>query len=93
VEVAALAIVVEAVANAARHSMATRCQVRLRRCAALHVEVDDNGVGVADDAVTGVGLASMWDRAAELGGGCVIEPGPDGGTSVRAWLPLPTAPW
>jgi signal transduction histidine kinase len=89
VEVAAFAIVLEAVANAARHGDATRCDVQLRRRDVLRVEVVDDGLGIAADAVAGVGLASMRERAAELGGGCVVERGGDGGTWVRAWFPLP----
>jgi signal transduction histidine kinase len=38
--------------------------------------------------LAGIGLGSMRERAAELGGRCEIEPGPAGGTRVQAWLPL-----
>jgi nitrate/nitrite-specific signal transduction histidine kinase len=34
-----------------------------------------------------VGLSSMRERAAELGGTCVIEPAPSGGARVLARLP------
>jgi signal transduction histidine kinase len=33
----------------------------------------------------------MQERAAELGGTCVVEPGMEGGTRVHARLPLQTA--
>ncbi len=36
----------------------------------------------------GIGLHSMRERAAELGGKCVIVTGRDGGTVVQAWLPF-----
>jgi signal transduction histidine kinase len=36
-----------------------------------------------------VGLTSMRERATELGGSFVVEPHPEGGTLVRARLPLP----
>jgi signal transduction histidine kinase len=35
-----------------------------------------------------VGLASMRERATEIGGRIAIDSDP-GGTRVRAWLPLP----
>ena len=89
VEVAAYRIVVEAVTNVQRHSGADRCQVRLARAhGELHVEVADDGTGLAEDRRAGVGLSSMRERAEELGGTFEVGPGADGGTVVRARLPL-----
>lgn len=89
VEVAAYRIVMEAVTNAARHADARRCIVRLTaKETALAVEVTDDGIGIKDGARAGVGLASMRERAAELGGVCVIESPPTGGTRVVARLPI-----
>lgn len=97
VEVAALRIATEALHNAARHSGAR--QVRLgveRRADALEVTVADDGAGLSASDVAGVGLASMRERAEELGGTCTVTSGPRGGTVVSARLPLhdddPTAP-
>lgn len=88
VEVAAYRIVVEAVANAVRHSSAGSCAVALRRDdGALRIEVRDTGVGIPSDPVPGVGLGSMRERAEELGGTCAFSPGPDG-TVVTVRLPL-----
>ena len=53
----------------------------------LLVEVVDDGAGVPDDAVTGVGLASLRRELRELGGRARIESAAQGGTRVRAWLP------
>jgi two-component system NarL family sensor kinase len=36
-----------------------------------------------------VGLSSMRERASELGGSCVVERAPEGGTRVLVRLPLP----
>lgn len=88
VEVAAYRIVSEALANVVRHAEASHVTVRLQAGAALEVEVRDNGVGIPLQTPAGVGLVSLHERAAELGGqvsvGC-----PDGrGTVVRAMLPL-----
>jgi signal transduction histidine kinase len=91
VEVAAYRIVCEALNNASRHGGASVCSVRLSLWGeALGVEVLDDGRGLAADYRGGVGLASMRERAAELGGTCVIASAPSGGTVVRARLPLPT---
>ncbi|HEV8635098.1 MAG TPA: GAF domain-containing sensor histidine kinase [Chloroflexota bacterium] len=90
VEVAAYRIVQEALTNVARHADAGRARVRLAADGrALVVEVADDGRGLPAVRRPGVGLASMRERAEELGGACAVEPGEDGrGTRVRARLPL-----
>jgi len=89
VEVAAYRIALEALANVIRHAQATRCTICLAVCDdALTVEVQDNGKGLPSDYHTGVGISAMRERAAELGGSCVIEDVATGGTRVYAWLPL-----
>jgi signal transduction histidine kinase len=90
VEVAAYRIAQEAISNATKHAHAQRVTVRLS-CTddGLSVEVDDDGIGVAADTNrSGVGLASMTERATELGGWCTNEHSPTGGTRVKAWLPV-----
>ncbi|HLY31894.1 MAG TPA: GAF domain-containing sensor histidine kinase [Ktedonobacterales bacterium] len=92
VEVAAYRIILEAIANVARHAQATTCRVRLHVSdtrEALEIEVCDDGGGLPTERHTGVGLFSMRERAAELGGSCVIESSPAGGVRVLARLPLP----
>jgi signal transduction histidine kinase len=37
-----------------------------------------DGKGISSPSHTGVGLTSMRERAAELGGTCTVEPRPDG---------------
>jgi signal transduction histidine kinase len=54
---------------------------------ALVVEVADDGVGIDPAAPAGVGLVSLRERAAELGGRCSVSCPPEGGTVVRAVLP------
>jgi signal transduction histidine kinase len=94
VEVAAYRIVVEALVNAARHSRSDHATVRVSvhdgPAPTLRLEVQDAGVGPPATPPAGVGLQSMRERAAELGGVCEVGPGVDGGTLVRAVLPLPT---
>jgi signal transduction histidine kinase len=89
VEVAAYRIVLEALANVARHAQARTCRVCLRVAEMLEVEVSDDGVGLPAERPTGVGLVSMRERAAELGGTCLIESMPAGGVRVLARLPMP----
>jgi signal transduction histidine kinase len=90
VEVAAYRIAQEALTNVVRHARASMCRVRLSLGdGLLEVEVHDDGVGIGPERQAGVGLASMLERAAELGGTCLIEARPGGGTWVLARLPLP----
>jgi signal transduction histidine kinase len=93
VEVAAYRIVLEALTNVLRHAQARSCTLRLEVSAAgeqmaLRVAITDDGVGVAPEHQAGVGLASMRERAAELGGTWTISSAPGGGTQVVALLPL-----
>ena len=89
VEVAAYRIASEALANVARHASADTVRVSLEREAgALVVTVADDGVGIDPAAPAGVGLVSLRERAAELGGRCSVSCPPEGGTVVRAVLPV-----
>ncbi len=91
VEVAAYRIVSEALANVVRHSGAARCEVTLgAREGVLEVCVRDDGSGIGPDTAAGVGMLSLRERAAELGGDCEVTCPPGGGTLVRARLPLET---
>jgi signal transduction histidine kinase len=90
VEVAAYRIAQEAMTNVVRHAGASRCAVRLELDEAtghLIVEVADDGQGLPAERGCGVGLASMRERAEELGGSCVVESLREGGTHVLASLP------
>lgn len=88
VEVAAFWIGVEAVSNAIRHGVATKCHIKLARNSSLWLEVYDNGLGLPDNIRPGGGWISMRERAEELGGSCVIRRHESGGTVVRARLPI-----
>ncbi|MGN6577568.1 MAG: sensor histidine kinase, partial [Nocardioides sp.] len=88
-EVAAYRIAQEAMTNAVRHGEPRRIDVTLERGAeAMTVRVHDDGGGIGPGARRGVGLTSMRERAAELGGWCTVVPHGDG-TLVTAHLPLP----
>ena len=75
VEVAAFRIVMEAVTNAVRHADAQHVQVRVGYDDGLTVRVADDGRGLAEDRVPGVGLRGMSDRADEVGGRLTIRSG------------------
>jgi signal transduction histidine kinase len=86
VEVAAYRIVTEALTNVARHSSSASASVRIDPAEdGLHLEVTDSGRSGAWRP--GVGLSSMRERAAELGGTLEAGPGPGGGR-VAALLPM-----
>jgi two-component system NarL family sensor kinase len=88
VEVAAYRIGMEALTNAARHAHARHCLLRLSLDDVLELEVRDDGVGPPVERGQGVGLAAMRERAAELGGTCIIDGRPGEGTRVLARLPM-----
>jgi signal transduction histidine kinase len=88
VEVAAYRIAIEAMTNVSRHARAQNCIVRLSLCNDLCLEVLDDGHGIRGDIRAGVGMASMRERAEELGGTCSIAAIGTGGTCVTAHLPL-----
>jgi signal transduction histidine kinase len=89
VEVAAYRIVTEALTNVTRHSDASEIDVGVAGCVEeLALTVQDNGHQDATNGwVPGIGLQSMHERAAELGGTVLAEPTPAGGR-VHARLPL-----
>jgi signal transduction histidine kinase len=93
-EVAAFRIASEALNNVVRHSGARHCRISLAVVAdagddhRLALEVSDDGHGIPDEVVAGVGMLSLRERAAELGGSASVECPPGGGTVVRAMLPF-----
>jgi two-component system NarL family sensor kinase len=92
VEEATLAIVSEAMTNAARHAVARRCVVTIACHDGLEVLVTDDGRGIADQPRTGIGLRSMRQRADEIGGTCEVRSAPGTGTRVRATFPAVVSP-
>ncbi len=79
----------EALANVAKHSSADRAEVRLARDGnTVVLTIQDDGVGFDPREVegTGLGLRSMRERVAALGGDLTFDTGADG-TIVRATVP------
>jgi signal transduction histidine kinase len=90
VEVAAYRIVTEGLTNVTRHSNADTAVITLAvRDGDLHVAVHDDGVNVDGGWQPGVGLTSIRERAAELGGRCAIQLDRTGGR-IDVYLPLGT---
>ncbi len=95
IEVAAYRIALEGVTNVFRHAQARECWVRFavfedEQSSHLVITVTDNGRGLPAKFQSGVGLASMRERAEELGGTCEIVSSGPGQTQVTATLPLAT---
>jgi signal transduction histidine kinase len=89
VEVAAYRIAAEALTNAARHSGAATASLRVeQRDGQLRVIVQDNGRGCPQHpSGTGFGIASMRERAQELGGAFTLRSSGHG-VCVVAALPV-----
>lgn len=88
VEVAAYRIVTEALTNVVRHSSASAAVVGLSvYSGTLRIAIHDDGSNVGAGWQPGVGLTSIRERVAELGGRCRIEHDRTGGR-VDVELPV-----
>jgi len=85
-------MVQEALTNVARHSNASRVELRVReRGGHLLLEIRDDGRGISDEQLTdpaSLGLAGIRERAEILGGTAHFEGVPGRGTIVSIRLPL-----
>src|ERR671910_255798 len=85
-----LRVIQEALTNARRHSGARNVWVSLQvEGSELVAEVSDDGRGFRPDTASGVGLSSMSERAAALGGNVEIESAVGQGTRVHLRVPVP----
>jgi signal transduction histidine kinase len=79
----------EALNNVARHAQATAATVRVNlHGESLRLEVEDNGVGIPDRRVNGLGLIAMKERAELMGGNISVKRGASCGTLVVLEVPL-----
>jgi two-component system sensor histidine kinase UhpB len=87
----------EGLTNAIRHAVARNIDVALEElhqagrtadANALLLTLRDDGRGIDPDTPLGYGLQGMQERVQALGGSCMIEGGPDRGTSVRIVIPV-----
>ncbi len=89
VESTAYFTIAEALTNAQRHAGASQASVHVTRGpAAIVLEVRDNGAGGADPG-RGSGLRGLGDRVTAVGGRLDVESPKGGGTTIRAWIPVP----
>jgi two-component system NarL family sensor kinase len=94
VEVATYCIIQEAATNVIRHARAKHCIVHLhyqdsQGSPEVRLVIKDDGRGLQEQPRNGgVGLNSMRERAAELGGDLSIASPPRGGTCVSVRLPI-----
>jgi signal transduction histidine kinase len=79
----------EALTNVTRHAAARRAHVRLaHEGGRVVVVVADDGRGMDTGNRAGFGLRGMRERLRLVGGDLTVEPGPDGGTVLRATFPV-----
>jgi signal transduction histidine kinase len=93
VELACFRIAQEALTNVARHSGAKHAELTVEIETIGHRDmvrlcVSDDGNGVDPARPGGLGLLTMRERAAQLGGTVTITPRAGGGTVVCATLPV-----
>jgi len=92
VDLSAYRIVQEALTNAMKHAGPSRARVLVRYSDdELELRVSDDGLGPASHewaATGGQGLLGMRERVNLFGGELDAGPGPDGGFTVSARLPL-----
>jgi signal transduction histidine kinase len=89
VTLALFRVVQEALRNAAEHSGASAVSVHLTAADGLHLTVTDDGEGfdVATAWGIGLGLISMEERLAQLGGTLAIHSSPGSGTRLEVSVP------
>ena len=82
----------ESLVNVTRHAHASRIELRLvRKAHALEGIIEDNGTGMnlpIAQSGQGLGLKSMTERAAKLGGELSIKSSPGSGTRISFVVPI-----
>jgi signal transduction histidine kinase len=84
----------EALNNIVKHAQASRVEIRLDTCdGQINLEIRDDGIGFDPQGQFPghLGLHTMRERVARLGGTLDIESGPGRGTHLRAHIPSPNA--
>ncbi len=85
----------EALNNVAKHAQASRVEIRLKEVEGMILlEIQDNGIGFDPqrEYPGHMGMNSMRERAAQLGGSLLVVSEAGEGVMVRALIPAPGAP-
>ncbi|MBL8156171.1 MAG: HAMP domain-containing protein [Anaerolineae bacterium] len=81
----------EALNNARRHAQAKHVHLHFHNGTGISIRIVDDGIGFRQTAVAsegrGLGMKTMQERAALLGGNCTITSTPGEGTQVDIWVP------
>jgi two-component system NarL family sensor kinase len=89
VEPGAYLVVLEALNNVIRHANAEHCEVSVTLASGeLILRVVDDGVGLNQPYVSGIGITSMRSRIQALGGMFALGAAPAGGTLLQARIPV-----
>ncbi len=89
VEQGAYLVALEALNNVVNHAHATHCEVSVALASnELVLSVMDDGVGLGQPYVSGIGITSMRSRVQALGGAFDLGAGPGGGTLLQARIPV-----
>ena len=89
VEVAVYRVAQEALTNVRRHARAAPVPLAMWvDPGALCLSISDDGGGLPQEIVAGLGLSSMRERAQELGGTLVVQPNEPRGTCIAARFPI-----
>ena len=82
-------VILEAINNVVRHAHARHVQVTVNGGPDyVALEVRDDGVGIHEPYVSGLGITSMRSRVQALGGTFDLAVGPAGGTRLTARVPV-----
>jgi two-component system sensor histidine kinase UhpB len=86
----------EALTNVFRHAQATRVEIEMtydeppenQAAVMIHAKISDDGVGIAGNALPGLGLTGMRERVRSLGGRFAFSGASGGGALIEALIPV-----
>jgi two-component system, NarL family, sensor kinase len=82
-------VVLDALNNVVGHAHAQHCEVTVTLTTGeLDLNVKDDGVGLKQPYVSGIGITSLRSRVQALGGVCTLGAAADGGTLLQARIPV-----